>query len=356
MALSHSEPIAKNDIASIEYLDKGRIIILIGQNDEKVVLKYEKTALDKKQVKQANAIMQSVDSKIGTVHLTEAEAEIVRGALVLDAALRKHFSADQTVPADVAEASQKALNLLTGENFHEDGTSNWMKMDYIKNKDLQTALEKRLNNDKSGVKVFIAALKKAKGLESLGKIIACDLFLGNQDRILPTRKQGGKLVRMSKVEIKGAGSQVREFVLYTIANLGNVFAGATDAGYVATGLDHVDPNSHFKNIKQPLAEIETADFLHVEGPWPFRSVVDKAARTEFAAAVIKDLELVLHPNKSPNSPLTKLGRDAVARLSAGMVQGAKEIKKTLEQKYKAGKVEAKGGIKDRYDVLLALEE
>lgn len=307
MPLSRDNLIEANDISRVIELKELKVYVLIGREDDKIVIKHD--AVEEPAVKNANTIVKGIDPSVKLKILTPNEVIALTRYVAAWEALNAHWEREHVPNWDLE--GRTAIPGLKASLAIKDVP--WVKMAALDIKDLDKAVEKRLEGDKSAVNVFIAALSAKGGLEKLGQVIAADLFNGNTDRFLPDSPRELKV---------GQGASATTFSLKCLQNIGNVFVAMGTKGYEVSALDFVDPQSRFRDIHAPLGE-----------NWKFEILRDKKKREAFAAAAIADLETLLHPHKSPLSPLTKLGKDAPARLATGMVQGAAAIKARLEKKF-----------------------
>jgi hypothetical protein len=114
-----------------------------------------------------------------------------------------------------------------------------------------------------------------------------------------------------------------------------------------SGHDFIDPNSGYKNFDMGLQDVKEG----YGDEWIGRVLCNKQTRHQFAKDIVDDLETILTPNRKRYSPFRKLGKKAVTRLEAGMVDGMQEIVSAVKAKY-----DRKGwpaGVKDRYDAFAA---
>lgn len=337
MALSVKDPISPTDLADYELIKQGKIIVLIGMGDDKIVLKNEVAIYNPQHAKNANTTMKVVDPKAKLKLLTPVEAAIVRDFIIneRDISSALSFGVRGSKPKINVEV-QNAIDELSRLADGEQPAPIWEKMAFVDVKDLDKALQNRLDGNKDEIKFFIRTLKAGSGtpdggLEMLGKIVAVDQFNGNTDRFVPNGCTGKFTYKTTKINFQ------------TIQNLSNVFVAVTDGDGTVTGLDFVDGASEFKDINADLRTLEIDKIV-----WPFRTLAVKRDRNAFAARIAADLELCLNPKKSAANPFTKLGSDAAKRISKGMVLGAQLIKAKLEAKFKAPR---SIGVKQRLEVL-----
>ena len=203
-----------------------------------------------------------------------------------------------------------------------------MKLVTAKLCQLWTRTVKRPHKATSRCAISCGTLTTAPGgLEALGKIIAIDLFSGNQDRVAPNSYRKETL----------AG---HKFVFHAIQNIGNLMVTGKGNAKTLSGMDFADPNS-------PLLEAEKTLEEHREigrGEWLGDYIVDPAKRKQFAGEVITDLEMIFSTGKKKTLKSRIVGHkaampgNAVTRLENGMVSGAKLLANYIRDKVNKGKV------------------
>ena len=162
------------------------------------------------------------------------------------------------------------------------------------------------------------AVKTTGGLETLGEVIAADLFNANNDRFA----------------YDGQGSKNPNLPVRFLAiwNEGNVLIAIDGNGRGRPiGLDSFDPTS---NPVYPHNKVITA-----ADNWPGMMLATNQAnqRRTFAGNVIHDLELALGPRnrKVLFGSTTRLGKNRKNRLLAGLDRGTARIKTTLQRQRNA---------------------
>ncbi len=317
--LDISKHITLEDISEITAAKNGKIMILRGDDDSRLVLKADNVKPE--QVKANKAVIKTVDPTLKTniLHAVEADEIIIYiNRVVQDAnqfarAVKLKDAPDRTI-----------ANMLATLNDVKEGRGfTVLKMNYQEVVDLKSADEERLNGEGTAIARFIAALvanpgKKDGGLETLGRLIAADMFNGNTDRFNPPGESDATYT------IDG-----KNHSLSTLQNIGNVFINTTDQNAFVSALDFIDPNSRFAPQHIPITKIEKDEKV----VWGFRSLFKKADREAFAAGVIKDLELILdHRNANKVKDRHVLGADRKKRIMAGMMYGIKDIEQKLTAK------------------------
>jgi hypothetical protein len=321
------------DIEDVYVLRPGTVYKTIGHSGEILVLKCEAANVTADQLKHAKRAMGAVDATGAQVKaLKDAEKAELKKWVDFMGRASSGF-ADNKIKNFESGPAAKDLNAVLTQNTH----ALWYKMPFAHLSTADKALDARMGQggavDKSGMKLFEDGLKAPDGIEQLGRIIAADLFIGNQDRFNPaegsTRQYGGK-----KLNFKA------------LKNIANIFLLGDKNGQkmAFSGHDFFDPGNGYRNVDMSLSDIK-------EGygeDWIGEIMCNKKTRKVFAKDVVADLETLLCPNRKRLSPRTKLGGKAVQRLENGMVDGMRLIVQQLGQKYnsKGGKWPA--GVQQRY--------
>lgn len=325
MPLSVNSSINKSDIDHIKMFKALKVWLLIGMNDDKVVIKVD--AVHAPQYKSANPFIKAIAPGAKLKILQPAEITALQ-QFISDyefIASAYHELGIEWRPDENDAVKDLKQSLTFGFPF--------VKMEAVNVKDLEGALEARLaaNADKSSLRAFTATLNAPGGLERLGQIVAVDMFNGNTDRFYPGRAGARTIGGVT-------------FNLRCLVNVGNVFRFDNATGPEVGAMDFVDPNSQFKNVNVPLANAEAT-----AGEWPARILADKKRRKDFAKDIVHDLEAILSPRKSRFSLKSKLKGDAADRVAKGMVEGAKLIKVKMESKYNPNRWTQ--GLRDRYLII-----
>jgi len=342
MPLSVNNPITVRDLRGVkDFYDgpimvgskAGKIFLLEGAQDSKLVIKDD--AVYQPQIKASNLAMKAIQLNSRTKILSPHEVNQLKEFVALYFHLRQEYKLmGIKYRSDMKESMQKLKIKL------DDPQTNFHKMNAQQVQDIQKALEKRLNGDKTELQGFTATLAGPNGLESLGRIIAVDLFIGNTDRFFPRNWDPAAEENRTKT----IGGQVFRF--RALVNPNNVFRSLNGPDPIS-GLDFLDPQSRFKTLGNRLGDIENDLY-----PWPMRVLTDQRLTKQFAEDIIHDLELLLNPHKSRLSTKTKLGKNRKNRVIRGMKAGAQLIKQRMLQKYPL--VNMTPEVRDRYDVLNAI--
>lgn len=321
MPLDYKSPIKSEDILLIEVFRPGTVYKLTGHDDEALVLKSEAGNLSKASFSTTRAAMKQVDKQAAAAKaLSDAEKQEVKSFAetmrYVVAFMTEHRIPGYSVPTGIDD-------ILA--NFQQNPHALWYKMPLQNLADLGGALKARVAGDKNVLVEFKTALARKGGLEALGKIVACDLFIGNNDRFHPT--EGSTMTYGS-----------RTFKFRAVKNIGNIFIAGAGSSRSVTGMDFVDPSTGYRLYDMTLSEVRES----YNEDWLGDYLVDKSARKRFCKHIVEDLELILSPNRKSYSPFTKLGSGAARRLEQGMVAGAKQILQGLNQKYASGKPKPAG--------------
>lgn len=301
--LSINKPIVYTDIYNIVALSPGHPVFrLDGWGDGKgkvdsIVIKQESThevatSAHRRDVRVATQLMTMVDSNAKTVVLSTAEVQQL-----------KTYSDGGNVADSTGLATAAELKRLLG-----NPRGVWTKMEVKKLLSLDHAMAGRQKGDKTDVRVIAAALKNPGGLEKLGKIIAVDLFNGNNDRFVwppPGQKDP---------------SMPRAF--QAIWNIGNVMIASGSP----IGLDSFDPANDFNKMTMDVRQ-------HTVNPWAGVLLIGdrKVDREKFVRDVIDDLEMALGPRnrKIAFASTNRLGTNRTKRLLDGMLAGRKIIQQAV---------------------------
>ena len=328
MPLSLTSEFSENDIISIRVYKEGKVYLLQG-NGQDIVIKQE-------DIKAANAThfdlskkaMGVIDKNVkASKKLSENEVQALARYVIKQKAL-VHFQMKDRLPGATSDLDQALANLRDASLRQV-----WFKMPHTPMDNLQSALEAKhgmtlYSFDKDSeaceqsdkpMRTFLKTLKGSGGLESLGKIIAIDMFSGNGDRVVPGA--------FRKETIAGYSYRFN-----AIQNIGNLLITGSGKAKTLTGMDFADPNSVLLEADKAL-DVQTQ-----RGEWLGDHITDPAKRKTFAIAIIGDLEqlFTLGKKKTLRDRLpgdkTALGGNAVKRLEAGMVSGAHMLAKSILDK------------------------
>jgi hypothetical protein len=209
----------------------------------------------------------------------------------------------------------------------------WFKMSKAEGvRDLGTAMKERSDHqDKSGVRQIAAALRGG-GLETLGKIIAADLFNGNIDRFNPyfTDKFGQEQQVGDK--IPGTDPQKQFAVLL---NIGNVLFSMQQDKSRFVALDPYDRQGHWRKMNKTIQNLKRIRFPARTG----LAITSRTTRKRHSgvhgsrALIAEDLETALGPRNRKVAVLSsrRLPRNADARILTGMNTGINDLKNTFNQ-------------------------
>lgn len=323
MALDVKKPIDIKDIATIELVKDGKVIILHGYGDDKIVLKVEKDA-SLNQVKNAKAVMKAVDPSLKTKIVSREEAETVIDAIdgYVDDNLINYVLGGEKEPhlsAENLETLRSAMETWIGNI--DSGMNPLLKMSFVEVKDVRSMLGKRLsteNKSKADLRSFAEALNAPGGLEKLGSVIAADMMNDNHDRF---SIRGGVGQNIPTKANPTTPADIKRLQFQAVSNIGNIFLQVTDdGGKTLSGLDFIPPVVDGADINKALA-----------AKHPIHTLVDPQARTAFAEKVARDLEKIINPKRGFLGR-RKLDSKAARRLVAGMVEGARKINIALKKK------------------------
>jgi len=322
--LNYENLIQADDIYNCVALAEGHPVYRIeGFGDDQghvdaLVVKLESGTLG--QVRFASANMQVVDANARSKALTATEV----------AALQAWCG-----PGGLGDARALPVAFALRRDLGKPGT--WIKMEVKRLVTLNDAVDKRLAGDKADIRLIAAGLRAPRGLETLGRIIAVDLFNGISDRFVYNPTQPNKDVGDQYPGLAGGR-------LHHLGNVGNVFVEIGPNGVASpVGLDNFDPWSSFKDPN-------TA----VNHQWPGLLLADTAQRKRtFAGRVIDDLERLLGPRsrKVKLASTTRLGKRRKDRLLEGMEDGAARLRLAVRNYVNNNPGNLPAGITSRLDRL-----
>jgi hypothetical protein len=314
-----SRPIVSDYLHGIANLSPQRPVFLLTATDgSHVVIKHEVSvfATDAQAMKIALKTIIQVSPAAAGKTLDNYEVEVVRGFVDMT----EYIAQALAKPLDPDFVYLKTLLAQQGL---------WYKMDKAEGVvSIEKARQKADAGDKTAVRNIAAAFSAPDGLEALGRIIAADLWNGNNDRFTP----GGT---------GGNGYRVCQ-------NPGNVLL-ATQGTLKPIGLDAYEAMGAYRHYNQTIPNLEGVD------TWPGRLLGDdkRTELREFCQDAIADIEQILGPRNRKG--LGKLGTtrrlpsNAVTRLQHGVIAGSLPIKAKMRQL--AGRANPPVGLISRLTIL-----
>ena len=332
------------DISDVKILRSGTVFKLEGWANDALVLKTEPATVTPETFQTTRRAMKLVDPMAGAAkQISASEKQALRSF----AQAYHDLAALLTDQRMAAYANQGGGAQWASEILDTLNNPLWYKMPLQNMADMGKALDNRMQAqpDKGLLREFQVALTSEGGLESLGKIVACDLFSGNMDRFNPD--EGSK---------KTFGATTLAFRV--VKNITNIFIAGTGTSRSLTGMDFVDPSAAFRWFNQTIAEVKANyDAKH----WTGEYLTTKSMRKKFCKDIIWDLNLILSGGKSQRlaesafaRKKTWLGWDAKDRLEAGMIAGGKTIRDGLTEKYRKTPNKKPAGLDSRLAMLANL--
>ncbi len=261
MTLSVFLPIQCADIIEVRMYKALKVFLLCGIDGSELVIKTD--ALTDGQIKSSGHAVKAIDPSAKMKILTPVERRELETYCEIWLDVDSFFESigvGSPVPGDKSVVKDLKESLGFGFPFTK------MAKQIIHN--IEDAAIQRLEGNKAVVRTFVKTLTAKNGLESLGQVVAGDLFNANKDRFNPY--QAPKEQKFGSISI-----HVRVLV-----NAGNVMLVATQGGFKVSMLDYVDPNSQFKDPNVPLATAETAANLSGQGGyWRTKEPVTNLPRT-----------------------------------------------------------------------------
>jgi hypothetical protein len=325
--LPMTEPI--NYVAGASDLAKGKVFLLLVNDGKWTVVKQEMQAYSGKQLSHNLNAMKTVNPAAQSKVLDATEIN----------AIKDYAEAEIQLFTDAALACPPELRSL--QQLVTTGGALFKMPKYDGMIDLKAAMDE--GGSKNMSRKIAKALNDPGGLETLGKIIAADMYNHNSDRI------------NIQVVVAGEGSGVINQrtgkAFKCIQNPGNVLFAVNAGKYQPIGLDSFDPNSMFKNVTSNIEDLE-------EGgeKWWGRFLVDGPAedkiRKKLAQLVIEDIESALTARKYSTRLFTRkrLDSNAEKRLLKGLDQGRHDL--ITKARNKRVDANTPAGIASRVRILL----
>lgn len=248
--------------------DARPIYVLVGTDGSQDVIKSEINFKDhdKDNLHYANLAMHRVSPAFLAEVCVPFEVEVLRSLVGMYIALANITFTP--VPTEIDHLD---------ESLQNGGV--WFKMSKAEGvRDLGTAMKERSDHqDKSGVRQIAAALRGG-GLETLGKIIAADLFNGNIDRFNPyfTDKFGQEQQVGDK--IPGTDPQKQFAVLL---NIGNVLFSMQQDKSRFVALDPYDRQGHWRKMNKTIQKLKKNSLSGED--WPGHHLKNNPQETQWRA-------------------------------------------------------------------------
>jgi hypothetical protein len=321
------------EIADVDVLRPGTVYLLRGHAGEKLVVKVEAGNVGAATLKHNKVAMKAVEAKAGALKaLQPGEVTALRDWAAFMQRVTDDF-ADNKIGGFQSGSAAKDLS----ECVATMPGNLWYKMPAADLTGADKMLEARLGvggngPDKGIMKQFADGLNADGGLEQLGRIIAADMYISNQDRFNPeagsTKEFGGRQLKFK-----------------TLLNPGNLFVVGknTQQRMSVSGHDFIDANTGYKDYSNSLSDVKDA----YDQNWLGEVLCSSSKRKKFAGNVVDDLETILTPNRKKLSPFRKLDRNAAKRIERGMLEGMRLIVDAIDAKYRTGPVPT--GVKQRRD-------
>jgi hypothetical protein len=313
MALSMTSDFSSEDIHIVKEFKEMKVWLLESLDGDKLVIKID--AIGSDQIKAGNRVVKIIDPLARVKVLSKMEEEALRQYVRAFLEVSAFYESLGMTNHPLSHTNKQAVENLKEQvenlaKFPEP----FVKMQAMTLRNIEKANEERGKGNKQLVRDFVATLTEKNGLETMGKVVAMDMFNDNTDRFYPG---GGK---------QGYKIGPYEFNFKALVNVGNVMIALDDSNaFKVTGLDFLDPQSKMKTYGHSVDNVAG-----------FGTIVNARKRKKFAEDIVYDLELLLHPKKHKWSLKTKLGVSAATRLEKGMVQGMAEIKNGFKKKYPNG--------------------
>jgi hypothetical protein len=317
------------------------VFLLTAYDNSVLVLKREEATVNPVNLKYNLKFVKAVNPAARGKVLDPEEIANLKSCIALHEWLSKRGY--QTASPDLAKL-RDALN--------QHGT--WFKMQEVKElANLRSVILDAQNNANKGpLRQFVASLNAKGGLESLGQVVAVDLFNQNQDRFCPRVPVAHPLTYdTGATKYGGKAHDLGGKEFFVLVNLGNVMLGLDNNKKKAVALDSFDPFSgSFTDVNQTIEQLEAAG-----GIWFGRMLTAGARhfRKLYAEDIVNDLEFAWGPRNRKFKFLksTRLDSNAAKRIFHGMESAIPVIKQKLHALInKPGRL-APPGLLSRYAIL-----
>ena len=285
------------------------VYLLQMEDDTGIVIKKEQGVASAANLKHNLSIMKTVNRQSEGKLLDAGEIQAVQDYL----SLSKAYQQSLHIPE---EADTVELRL----DFQGAATAGWFKMEEAPGLiTVASALKQLQNNDKQGVRLIAKTLNEQGGFETLGRIVAADIYNGNGDRFSLNDGPGVKA---------GYYDEVTQTKYRVIFNLGNVLVSVRKKDRLVLGLDSYDPNNKNSDINQTIEALDAkADFDFDKWQGGLLSSGQTERRKAFCADIFEDLNDILGPRNRRFYFLKqkRLDPKRAARISKGMDEGRRLI-------------------------------
>jgi hypothetical protein len=307
MVLSVDTPLVAADISDIRCIsERESVYLLTGFANDQLVIKVDE--VKPTTAKQESAIMKSVD---GQARLKVMKANEIQELEAWLQAIERWPDAFGEKMIDSIKKCRRIIKHIRdgidrydGKPFRPSGQFAIMKMAALNVQNLpktksELGKEERLKN-------FREALTCEGGLEQMGRIVAADLVIGNNDRFRPP-PNWNNWDKNSRV----------------VWARQNLFICSTAEGFQPLGIDYTQPQDDLqydRSMNQWSADKKKY----------FSTLQDKKMRRAFAEAAVLDLAGILLVKKFNNDQAEYAGGaafkcNAVERLISGMIDGCRLI-------------------------------
>ena len=184
--------------------------------------------------------------------------------------------------------------------------------------DVKQALVQLQAQNKQGVRMISAALNAQGGFETLGRIVAVDLFTGNMDRFDVNEAEGERAAcynPMTKEKFR------------VMQNLGNVMVSVQKKDRIVLGLDSYDPSSGYNDMSKDIGHLEDNNFSNLAWSGRLLSPKENARLKGFCKDIYADLEEAFGPRNRKFAFLNQKRLDprGPQRLLTGVEEGRKLV-------------------------------
>lgn len=297
-------------VDEIKHLARGKIFRIFANGlsaSDSVVVKHEIQAANRKDLSHNLSTMKRVSPAAQAKVLDKSERDAIIAKIDDEFFIGSYFGYQQ----DQYLAAFRQL--LTS------GNGQFYKMPVYEGLvDIGMAMD---DDSKAPSRQIAKALNQKGGFESLGKIIAGDMYVHNADRF------DLGLAYSNDPNAGGSKNARTQQSFQCLVNPGNVMVAVISGKSIPVGLDSFDPYSPFRDLNKTIEAIESNDDEKWWGRLMLNNSNARGNRAKLSKMIVEDLEAALAPRDrcSRFFRQTRLNSNGPRRVLKGIEQGVNEI-------------------------------
>lgn len=316
------------------------VYLLRAEDDSVIVIKREQDTVARQDLKFNLKVVKAVQPVARGKVLTQQEIKNLKTCI----GIQKIACRVNALPEDMRQLDD-----------HLNGHGTWFKMKEVKELTTLKAAVQALKASKGPIRKFAQALNAQGGLETLGEVVAVDMYNHNTDRFSPRLKDAIPPVYDTEERNgMGLGDLGNMLKCRVLLNMGNVMIGLDGDRLKPVALDAFDPYSQLKDVSKTVDQLENGTlgecwFGRLLAPTP----AAKGLRELYAKDIVDDLEDVWGPRnrRLPFLRTRRLDRKAPRRIVTGMELARVKIIQKLEALMRKYGNQVPAGLQSRYDIL-----